>query len=260
MLYLHGLGTSGLSCTPFLRERARCVLFVGHLGEEPRQSRGSAGFHVTYRIPAKLGSQRTFDPGFWPLRPERPVWPPLAAKPARYGPSGSNGPACACCPKHQDGTARYGQFPTWYPWSQAHSTFTREGRLSGPTVRLQGAPCGGPVRRRWVTSVLASRAGQNRPFRQNRPIAQSGVTGRALRARPARVREWWGGFGGYPPREGGDGPSGAIAGYWREELAPTGRATATETPGYPGSRGRRRQPGYQAVDDGYWGRKGPSGP
>ena len=73
-----------------------------------------------------------------------------------------------------------------------------------------------------------------------RPFLRARITG-----------EWWGGSGGYPPREGGRAlraltatEGGAGPGY-------RGRRRLREDPGYPGPRGRRRQPGYRAADDGY---------
>ena len=66
MLYLHGLGTFLISCTPLSWKGAECVLFVGHLGWEPAVPAGSAGFPRDVRILAKPGSSPVIDLGFWP--------------------------------------------------------------------------------------------------------------------------------------------------------------------------------------------------
>ena len=139
MLYCHGSGTSGISCTPLLPGTGRRVLFVGHPGHELPVPGSSEGCSRNVGIPAKPGSQRWFDLGSGRNGPEWPVWPRKAAKPRSSGLSARTGRWCACYPKHLDGTARTGQFLAAYPWSQARSTFTRE-PPEAATVRLEGRP------------------------------------------------------------------------------------------------------------------------
>ena len=160
MPYCHGSGTSGLPCTPLFGKGAGCVLIVGHPSEElPVPGSSAEVTHVT-GIPAKPGSQRSFHLGFWPSRPERPVWPAKPAKQRVPGPSGQNGPVCACCPKHQRGTAALRPF---YPWSGLLSTFTREAPSGADRMAARG-PSRGPVLQGLGSLRLAAFGGQTARF------------------------------------------------------------------------------------------------